>query len=803
MLLTIGSEGNSVRELQTRLTEEGFSPGTIDGSFGELTRRAVVCYQQSKKLADDCIAGPITLKALGIKVDVIKIEKERSRFRSLLLSNPNYFGNLKVSKYKPVKVINKKTTYEQLMCIGYNPPLEQLEAVVHIKKDSGYGTNLCGNGTREYVRFFVDWNNNGTWVDVGMTYFVAHNLSGNKPLEYSVTLNIDPSHKFCNFEHLPNVRAILSWDDPPTPNDPNFTPVWGNTMEAQIQIEPYKLIPLKQLIAIKDVVIPQSILQNLDLNQPLATLQEIPLSIGELAAMYKDQAVPAHRFGFESVQQHMSKSTSMALSDLGKPIPVIESFAELGIDLAEIIDILIKTDGNTDYEELNCLGYNQERKHLTATIKVKKPGGYSGNLCKKGSSEYIAFWNWDTSSSSWVHLGTSVLNVHDISSIPTDGLHYAVSLPVDLSKYRKPCSTGSMQLRIRAIMSWQTPPPPTNPNWVPTWGNREETLIQLKPGAVSTGLQIPYIESAGNMSVCEINQSTGLATGEGLVAYFFADRAPFARTVTITGSIDNPPIGYMEGGTPLKYKIEVRPFNLLNPQPWQTVDNQFKVWVRDDIFPNPTIQKKITQKVDGDGFYDYLEDPGGSSRRRYVVPVLAKWPTTKNDNGKWQIRITAKTPANALIPGGIQWCEDGTTRSSVKLLLDNESPDPTIALTGVQVGGVGPIQPAVECGKFNVDDIIHGTYSVTDDHFGALTLSVIPSGPANGATVNPSIRSFDIVPTTGESGNWSLDTSGMDPCGYVVRLWTRDRAIVNSGSIGLRDHDDLGFCLEPKAKKAK
>ena len=31
-----------------------------------------------------------------------KIEMERSQFRSLLVSNPNYFGNLELSPFKPV-----------------------------------------------------------------------------------------------------------------------------------------------------------------------------------------------------------------------------------------------------------------------------------------------------------------------------------------------------------------------------------------------------------------------------------------------------------------------------------------------------------------------------------------------------------------------------------------------------------------------------------------------------------------------------------------------------------------------------
>jgi hypothetical protein len=84
---------------------------------------------------------------------VAKIELERTSFRTLLLSNPNYFGTLKGSKLKAVKALSGNTSYEQLMCVGLHPQLSQLEAVVHVKKNAGYNESLCGGGSPEYVRF--------------------------------------------------------------------------------------------------------------------------------------------------------------------------------------------------------------------------------------------------------------------------------------------------------------------------------------------------------------------------------------------------------------------------------------------------------------------------------------------------------------------------------------------------------------------------------------------------------------------------------------------------------------------------
>ena len=58
------------------------------------------------------------------------VEQERTLFRSLILQNPNFFGNLKGSAFKSVKSVTSNTTYEELKCVGFHPQLNRLEAVV-------------------------------------------------------------------------------------------------------------------------------------------------------------------------------------------------------------------------------------------------------------------------------------------------------------------------------------------------------------------------------------------------------------------------------------------------------------------------------------------------------------------------------------------------------------------------------------------------------------------------------------------------------------------------------------------------
>ena len=64
--LVYGDNGADVTELQKALLKAGFSPGVIDADFGSGTRSAVTAYQQSQGMLADGVAGPRTLKKLGL-----------------------------------------------------------------------------------------------------------------------------------------------------------------------------------------------------------------------------------------------------------------------------------------------------------------------------------------------------------------------------------------------------------------------------------------------------------------------------------------------------------------------------------------------------------------------------------------------------------------------------------------------------------------------------------------------------------------------------------------------------------------
>ena len=151
------------------------------------------------------------------------------------------------------------------------------------------------------------------------------------------------------------------------------------------------------------------------------------------------------------------------------------NLSDLG--LPGIPDAVLKKVGDTTFEELTCIGYNPDSEILTAVVRVKLGGGYSGGPCTDGSQEYVRFY-LDYGDGTWVDHGVTSFNIHDLGF--KDPLCYAVSIRIRPRK-RSCCDDKPVLPTVRAILSWQTEPPPNMPNWPPVWGNRLERNIQIEP----------------------------------------------------------------------------------------------------------------------------------------------------------------------------------------------------------------------------------------------------------------------------------------------------------------------------------
>lgn len=66
VLSKMGSRSEEVRQIQQKLLKWGYYSGKVDGVFGIETKNSVVYFQRKNGLIADGIAGPATLRAMGL-----------------------------------------------------------------------------------------------------------------------------------------------------------------------------------------------------------------------------------------------------------------------------------------------------------------------------------------------------------------------------------------------------------------------------------------------------------------------------------------------------------------------------------------------------------------------------------------------------------------------------------------------------------------------------------------------------------------------------------------------------------------
>jgi len=689
-----------------------------------------------------------------------------------LLQNPNYFGTLKdaeiVKKFPPILILGENQVfYEQLNCIDYNPETRVLGATIQIKQETGYNGTWCTGGSKEYVRFYLDYTNSGTWVDVGLGQVAVHDHDFTDNLCYYAQVVIQPEKLSCCFQPaiLPKVRAILSWNIVPPPNTPNYPVVWGNMKEAHIQMAPSTSVMCDIAVGVKE-------LQNVDLSEkvlhPSFLESYVPhLNATQVKPAIKPPAVLAELVKSYDNINHQSRLVThsvdivkLAHHDQNAYLQAQKLF--VNYNLQDIIKNITGQKYNTTYETITCVSLNSDLNELHATVTTKLKLGYIGGLCTAGSKEYVAFYL--DFGSGYQYMGTSSVDVHDIPTNPTDGLNYDVSLNVNLDKHRKQwCAMG--KAKILGILSWNTPPTPNDPNYTAVWGDRRECNIEIKPlpQGVQPGTMVPFMEKVGGMVVTDINNVTGLATSStGSTSLAGAYESPFYNAITIIGRIFNA-----SPGTKYRFKIST-PGSAVVP----LLVNQV---VQTDTLG--VISAPITLVPDAQGWMDYLAT---NPNIAIVGDQIGLFYT--GAEGMYSIGIELKDPSNTIITG-----------NTVHIWCDNQSPNVSINIT---TGGG-------DCADFTIGETISGYYTMTDEHASSFSIFVTPDKGAlvgvDGAVPVATSAGLSYpgggLPATGKSGSFTINTAGVPKCGYNVWIYASDRTIVNSSYVGLTSNTVQGFCL--------
>ena len=141
-----------------------------------------------------------------------------------------------------------------------------------------------------------------TWLPQGTTSFSVYDVPGPHPLEYAVSLVIEPPKKWCIFNNLPLVRAILSWNAPPA--GPNANPVWGNRLETRIQIDGFKfIVDFPEVLEVAKVKLPPEFSGLIAADATVKLQAPKVLTAAELHKEYERAKVEPHRFRQKSIQQ--------------------------------------------------------------------------------------------------------------------------------------------------------------------------------------------------------------------------------------------------------------------------------------------------------------------------------------------------------------------------------------------------------------------------------------------------------------------------------------------------------------------
>ncbi|MEW5804759.1 MAG: MopE-related protein [bacterium] len=158
------------------------------------------------------------------------------------LANPALLVNSNLVAQYPVLKLLGNTKYEELTYFGLDSSSDTMVAIIHVKRPYGYNGNLCSQGSREYVRFWIDWDCDGFDAsdNIGATYVKVHDIEEipDSGLYYAVRLNFVPKYRrHCNDINVYQARAILSWNVCPGLN-PSFTYHWGNIQTRCVQVKP-------------------------------------------------------------------------------------------------------------------------------------------------------------------------------------------------------------------------------------------------------------------------------------------------------------------------------------------------------------------------------------------------------------------------------------------------------------------------------------------------------------------------------------------------------------------------------------
>jgi hypothetical protein len=169
---------------------------------------------------------------------------------------------------------------------------------------------------------------------------------------------------------------------------------------------------------------------------------------------------------------------------------------------------VLKIQEDTTYERISSVAYDAQFEQLRASIDIRQAVGYSGAALINCSEEFVRFYLSDDGGATWADQGMRSVTVSD-SSVQRFPAHEVILQIVSADRSR----SSNPKPRVRAILSWNSPPPAGAPNWTPVWGNVAESELLNEDAREAFSISLKAATST-----CELPESTLQAT-EGKELY--------------------------------------------------------------------------------------------------------------------------------------------------------------------------------------------------------------------------------------------------------------------------------------------
>ena len=141
---------------------------------------------------------------------------------------------------------------------------------------------------------------------------------------------------------------------------------------------------------------------------------------------------------------------------------------------ANSIKAVLNIHKDTTFENIKCVVYDARSEQLQATVNINRCSGYSSESHKYGSEENVRFYLSVDGGATWKDHGLRTVNVFDQPG--PKPVQFVVS--VDVAPLQTHCFI-EFRPQVRAILSWNAPPPENSPDWTPVWGSVRDVHLHF------------------------------------------------------------------------------------------------------------------------------------------------------------------------------------------------------------------------------------------------------------------------------------------------------------------------------------